>query len=1334
MICLKRFKKALSVLLTISMLFGFSAFPVDAVDKVEFSADMSRVLQSGYYVVDGMFMFYGDDTNVNGLEIAAGATVCIEITEGSVLTVQGRDAYGTAGAGAGIYVPVDSTLIVRGSGTLKATGGNAANGKDGYDGGDGQSRINGSDEARGGAGGMGGNGGGGAGAGIGGMGGKGGMGGIGGFGAHVKDEDDYYWFYDGNPGQYGEAGGSGVSMGTVILNSDVDFDINGGKAGKDGESGKFGKHSLYDATGTLYDYSYGAGGGAGGGGKGGNAAVSVGGGGAGGMGAGGGGGGGAMCNDFTSAPGAGDDPHSEAGSGCGGGYDKQGNLVQPTTMYWDEGVNIHGGMAGWYSGSGVNGKNGKFAVHTHDFSNDWSYNETTHWHICTADDCDIALAPGIDYSNCGESGAAYGEHQWSEGKCSVCGFDGFMIDENNIAVKYCGPGGDITVPDGVVCIDSNVLQGGTVTGVTLSTSVIVVDEEAFSGAELLSKLDLSTVMVIGDSAFEGCASLDNVRIPSSVISIGEEAFKNCNSLTTITVEWTNAEEIIIPPEDAFAGITENQITLRVPVGTADLYKEVNVWRNFNIVDDHDHSFDGTWKYNYYNHWHPCKEPGCSIKDYSSCDIDEAAYGRHNWQDDACTECGYVCPHIWSDGKCTICGKECIHTWKNGRCTTCYIKCAHDWQNAVCTNCGFDGFVINDTVLEEYSGPLEEVTVPETVTKIGYHAFKQSSAKKVILPETVTALDKQAFEDNRLLEEIFIPESVREMSVSAFSGCIKLKSVKIPGQVRLIDINMFRECESLESVTIPRKVEYIFDHAFLSCESLKDIYVDWIDADAFPMVDDMAFAHVDISSVRLHVPEGKGGIYEKDAFWGQFIVADPLDEAKTDALDAIEQAKAGCISEEAASIFSSAITQIKSAETVAEVNDIKQNALSAAGIADGNLLSAWNTAADELSKIKEGYQSDAAKTVIDNGIKTIKGTLSVNGVAEALNSVKKEAAVLENALSDAKFDAKEKLENAKSRLVSEDYIASVDDALGKVENATGVESVSEYEVEGLTAFENAIADAKKKAVDKISSGLEDASGTSAVIADLAEKAIDICETEQDIIDLTESFSSAITAQQAKEEAIERLSETADECVSDEAKEILSAAAPKIIGATDADSVNAVLNNALDAAEEAERALSEAKAQAKEELADAKASAVSEEAKLVCDNAEATVDSATSVDAVGKVKTAVLNDMAAADNALENAKVQAKSAVDKALGGEPTGKAKDAAAKAKSEIDKADSVSKVKVAQTEGEKNVAEGQKICDYCGKEHKNIFDNIACFFIKLFSRITSLFSGNKTDGYEYSV
>lgn len=43
-------------------------------------------------------------------------------------------------------------------------------------------------------------------------------------------------------------------------------------------------------------------------------------------------------------------------------------------------------------------------THTHKWANDWSVNDTAHWHVCTADDCDITDIKDM---------SGYGAHNWS---------------------------------------------------------------------------------------------------------------------------------------------------------------------------------------------------------------------------------------------------------------------------------------------------------------------------------------------------------------------------------------------------------------------------------------------------------------------------------------------------------------------------------------------------------------------------------------------------------------------------------------------------------------------------------------------------------------------------------------------------------------------------------------------------------------------------------------------------------------------------------------------------------------------------------------------------------
>ena len=97
-------------------------------------------LRNEYYYVTKDLTFTnenGGDGQGSGLYVQAGRTVNLYIPAGVTITAIGADADTTSAAGAGILLPSGSTLNILGSGTVIATGGNAANGKNGGKGTDG---------------------------------------------------------------------------------------------------------------------------------------------------------------------------------------------------------------------------------------------------------------------------------------------------------------------------------------------------------------------------------------------------------------------------------------------------------------------------------------------------------------------------------------------------------------------------------------------------------------------------------------------------------------------------------------------------------------------------------------------------------------------------------------------------------------------------------------------------------------------------------------------------------------------------------------------------------------------------------------------------------------------------------------------------------------------------------------------------------------------------------------------------------------------------------------------------------------------------------------------
>lgn len=110
-------------------------------------------------------------------------------------------------------------------------------------------------------------------------------------------------------------------------------------------------------------------------------------------------------------------------------------------------------------------------------------------------------------------------------------------------------------------------------------------------------------------------------------------------------------------------------------------------------------------------------------------------------------------------------------------------------------------VIENGVLQKYTGPGGTVVLPNGLREIG----------------------NDAFSGRRDLEaDVVIPEGVEKIGESAFYDCIKLRSVTLPESLYTIEMLAFLECRGLLEITIPQNVGKIGCWAFLRCAGLQKI--------------------------------------------------------------------------------------------------------------------------------------------------------------------------------------------------------------------------------------------------------------------------------------------------------------------------------------------------------------------------------------------------------------------------------------------------------------------------------------------------------------------------------
>ena len=447
-----------------------------------------------------------------------------------------------------------------------------------------------------------------------------------------------------------------------------------------------------------------------------------------------------------------------------------------------------------------------------------------------------------------------------------------FIIKNGVLTEYVGPGGDVTVPEGVKSIGTGAFEECSgLTRVTVPNGVTSIGDKAFYWCRRLTNITLpSGVTSIGNSAFQYCESLKSITIPDGVTSIGDSAFHDCEKLTSITIP----DSVTSIGDSAFCGC-EKLTSVILPDG-ADIGN--GAFRGCKRLADPEGFvvFKGVL-YDYCGRSQKVVVPdgvtsvgriafcGCDrlksivipnsvtsiggdafsyCRNLTSVTLPDSltSIGKRTFEEcsrltsitipDSVTSIGerafYNCSSLTSitlpDGLTSIgnwafCGCE--------KLTSVIFPDGADIGNGAFRGCKRladpEGFVIFKGVLYGYFGKSTEITVPDSVTSIGGKAFSDCrSLTSITLPDGVTSIGDSAFYNCRSLTSIVIPDGVTSIGGWAFYGCESLTSIAIPDSVTSIGNKAFSDCRSLTSIAIPDSVTSIGVEAFSDCRSLTSI--------------------------------------------------------------------------------------------------------------------------------------------------------------------------------------------------------------------------------------------------------------------------------------------------------------------------------------------------------------------------------------------------------------------------------------------------------------------------------------------------------------------------------
>lgn len=396
----------------------------------------------------------------------------------------------------------------------------------------------------------------------------------------------------------------------------------------------------------------------------------------------------------------------------------------------------------------------------------------------------------------------------------------------------------VTIPSGLTSAGS--LSNGAFSGCSALTTVqfgsglASIPEALFEGTGLKTVTLPESVTSIGSWAFANCAKLEQVSFPANLTSIGLSAFENCTALTAVTLPKRLTELGSAVFENCSAlksvwipkSLTDN--------GLGDGFKGCTALTDITfetgITKIADRQFDGS----------PIKSitiPGTvttvGMSAFSDCanltaiDLPSSVTEIDGHAFEKCTALTAVTlpKHLRRLDMEAFFGCTALKS--------VFIPLSLQTASSPFRNCTAltdvtfeDGRTeLPDTLLR--GSGIRQLTVPQTVTKIGYSAFSGCTQLTAItLPAGLRELGSEAFKGCTALTGVALPDSLTALGYGVFRDCSALTAAEFPAGIAPVSwssgSSMLRNCTSLRSVKLPKTVSSLGNYFFAGCTALEQI--------------------------------------------------------------------------------------------------------------------------------------------------------------------------------------------------------------------------------------------------------------------------------------------------------------------------------------------------------------------------------------------------------------------------------------------------------------------------------------------------------------------------------
>lgn len=484
----------------------------------------------------------------------------------------------------------------------------------------------------------------------------------------------------------------------------------------------------------------------------------------------------------------------------------------------------------------------------------------------------------------------------------------------NGAFSKCTGLTSVSLPEAVVEVCDSTFTGCTaLTSFSLHENLTAIGECAFAGCKKLTKVTLpDNVSTIGAKAFIDCSAIQTVELGSKITKIGEQAFRNCDKVVSITLAALTPPEIGNPSyrdTSSMPWYTQNY-SIYVPVDALDAYKAHEYWyglpvtvliiKHYDnglayILDDKNHNATVTSNYDV-NYWESNYKGDIVIPEYIYPDGETAyavtAIGEMAFAYADVTGVTFQ-GHLESVGEAAFQYSNIIEIdfsnvdpngVGNGICGSCpYL------QSAIFP----EGLTRVPTFMFLQCPNLKHVTLPESVTEVGFGAFMESGIESVMIPPRCRILEEYCFSGCQDLAVVHLPTGIRTIGAGAFGANYELKTFEWYDSEEYEDdtdsqtANAPRRVAATEPASLTYHLTVIGEQAF-SNTGLTYFYVPEtvveigfysfyespiarldVAATTIPALDTEAFAEEQYNTTLIFVPDGMVDSYKADDAWGKF---------------------------------------------------------------------------------------------------------------------------------------------------------------------------------------------------------------------------------------------------------------------------------------------------------------------------------------------------------------------------------------------------------------------------------------------------------------------------------